>query len=119
MDACSPNLQRPHDWCQEAAERIGLRYERYAFDPNQRWRLENARDLLAYASHPIPLRERLLLLSCLDEHQALPLSICMQVIRASGNPIGVIAAMAMHRFIEIDIDEGRIGPETRVSRFHD
>jgi hypothetical protein len=31
----------------------------------------------------------------------------------------VIAAMALRRFVEIDLDKARIGPETRVSRFHD
>jgi hypothetical protein len=49
----------------------------------------------------------------------MPLAVCMQVIRDSRDAIGVIAAMALRRFLELDLDEARIGPETRVSRFHD
>jgi hypothetical protein len=118
MDASVPKVQRPFHWFCEAAGHLGLHYERHEFSPSLRWRLENARELLVYASHPIPLPERLLLLACLDEYQSLPFSACMHVIRASPNPVGVIAAMALRRFVEIDLDQGRIGPETRVSRFH-
>lgn len=119
IDAGLSSSQRPLDWCREAAEKQGFRYERYVHKPNLRWRLENARDLLTYASSPIPLRERLLLLTCLDEHRTLPLCVCMHVIRDNPDPIGILAAMALHRFIEIDLDDGHIGPETRVSRFRD
>jgi hypothetical protein len=119
MDAGLPSSQRPLDWCHEAAERVGYRYERHVFDSSLRYRLENARELLAYASHPIQLRERLLLLTCLDDYRSLPLSACIHVLRGSHNPVGVIAAMALRRFVEIDLDEARMGPETRVSRFRD
>jgi hypothetical protein len=119
MDASSASVMPSLDWCHEAADREGFRYERHVLEPSRRCRLENARDLLAYAWHPIPLRERLLLLACLDEHETLPLSACMQIIRSCHNPIGTIAAMALHRFIEIDLETARIGPETRVTRFHD
>ena len=56
---------------------------------------------------------------CLDEQGRLPLTACMHVIRDGRDPIGTIAAMALRRFVEIDLDKARIGPETRVSRFHD
>jgi hypothetical protein len=119
MDVGSSSSPHPVDWCREAAERQGFRYERHALEPALRCRLENARDLMAYALSPIPLRERLILLACLDEYRTLPLAACMQVIRDGRDPIGTIAAMALHRFIDIDLDTARIGPETRVSRFHD
>jgi hypothetical protein len=119
MDASSPSSHPSLEWCHEAAERAGLRYERHVLEPNLRCRLENARDLLAYALHPVSLRERVLLLACLDEHETLPLSVCLQIIGNSHDPIGTIGAMVLRRFIDIDLDRGRIGPETRVSRCHD
>jgi hypothetical protein len=42
----------------------------------------------------------------------------MQVIRDGRDAIGTIAAMALRRFVGIDLDEARIGPETRIARFH-
>jgi hypothetical protein len=119
VDASLASVHPTLGWCHEAADREGFRYERHVFDRTLRCRFENARELLAYASHPIPLRERLLLLTCLDEYRSLPLSACIHVVRGSQNPVGVIAAMALRRFVEIDLDKARIGPETRVSRFHD
>ena len=49
----------------------------------------------------------------------MPLAACMQVIRDGRDSIGTIAAMALRRFVDIDLDEACIGPETRVSRHHD
>jgi hypothetical protein len=82
-------------------------------------RLDNARDLLRYANYHVSLGDRVRLLTLLDEQGPMPLAACMQVIRDGRDPIGTIAAMALRRFVEMDLDEARIGPETRVSRFHD
>ena len=41
----------------------------------------------------------------------------MTTIRNGADPIAAIAALCLHRFIEIDLDSGRIGPQTRVAPF--
>lgn len=110
----------PTDWVPSAARDIGYGYESHAeSDLHDGFRLENARDLLRYASYRISLGDRVRLLTLLEEQGPMPLATCMQVIRDGRDPIGVIAAMALRRFVGIDLDEARIGPETRVSRFHD
>ncbi|ANY81179.1 hypothetical protein BB934_25605 [Microvirga ossetica] len=104
----------------EAARDAGLRYEAVPeADLHDGFRLDNARDLLRYAAYRITLGDRVRLLSLLEEQGPMPLAVCMQAIRNGRDAIGVIAAMALRRFVEIDLDEARIGPETRVSRCHD
>lgn len=36
-----------------------------------------------------------------------------------GRPMARLAALILHRFIEIDLDEAMIGPETAVRRIRD
>lgn len=104
----------------EAALAMGHRYETITeADIPESFRLDNARDLLRYANFHASLGDRVRLLTLLDEQGPMPLAACMQVIRDGRDPIGTIAAMALRRFVEMDLDDGRIGPETRVSRFHD
>ncbi|MBO1905320.1 hypothetical protein KHP60_09605 [Microvirga sp. 3-52] len=121
VDAVPPDAKSsPPDWVSGVARDLGYRYEAYgACDLHGGFRLGNARDLLRYANYRISLGDRVRLLTLLDEQGPMPLSVCMQVIRDGRDPIGVIAAMALRRFVEMDLDDGRIGPETRVSRFHD
>ena len=110
----------PPDWVPDVASDLGYRYEAFGeCDLYEGFRLGNARDLLRYANYRISLGDRVRLLTLLEEQGPMPLSVCMQVIRDGRDPIGVIAAMALRRFVEMDLDDGRIGPETRVSRFHD
>jgi hypothetical protein len=110
----------PPAWVSTAAEHAGYGYERHAeVDLREGFRLDNARDLLRYASYRVTLGDRVRLLTLLEEQGPMPLAVCMQVIRDSRDAIAVIAAMALRRFVGIDLDEARIGPETRVSRFHD
>lgn len=120
-DAVLPDSKSPPpDWVPDVARDLGYRYEAFgACDLHDGFLLGNARDLLRYANYRISLGDRVRLLSLLDEQGPMPLSVCMQVIRDGRDPIGVIAAMALRRFVEMDLDDGRIGPETRVSRFHD
>ncbi|WP_048707575.1 hypothetical protein [Microvirga massiliensis] len=105
-------------WVPVAAQSLGHRYEiRHEIDVRDGFRLENARDLLRYASYRISLGDRVRLLALLDEHGPLPLAACMQAVRDARDAIGVIAALALRRFLEIELDEARIGPDTRVARF--
>ncbi|PVE24015.1 hypothetical protein DC522_13000 [Microvirga sp. KLBC 81] len=121
IDVLPPNREPcPPPLLAEAALAAGHRYETVTeADIPEGFRLDNARDLLRYANHHVSLGDRVRLLTLLDERGPMPLAACMQVIRDGRDPIGTIAAMALRRFVEIDLDEARIGPETRVSRLHD
>ncbi|MFC4173229.1 hypothetical protein ACFOYU_14365 [Microvirga sp. GCM10011540] len=120
VDAVPTDASVPPPWVRGAADEAGHGYEAHAeADLREGFRLDNARDLLRYANHRISLGDRVRLLTMLEEQGPMPLAACMQVIRDGRDPIGVIAAMALRRFVEIDLDEARIGPETRVSRCHD
>lgn len=120
-DAIPPDAKSPPPDCvPDVARDLGYRYEAFhACHLHEGFRLGNARDLLRYANYRISLGDRVRLLTLLEEQGPMPLSVCMQVIRDGRDPIGVIAAMALHRFVEMDLDDHRIGPDTRVSRFHD
>lgn len=105
----------PPDWVPHAADLAGFRYEldRYC---GQEQRQANAKDLLRYCNFIVPLGDRVRLLAILDEHGPLPLSDCMQIARPGSDGVAVVAAMALHRLIDIDLDSGPIGPETRISK---
>ncbi|MBO3760128.1 hypothetical protein [Ciceribacter sp. L1K22] len=79
------------------------------------FRLRNARDLLRYASHETPLGDRLRLLTALDEHGSLPLSDCLRAFLET-KPVAGIASLILHGFIEVDLDEAPLSPETAVRR---
>lgn len=80
-------------------------------------RLENARELLRYAKWRVSLSQRITLLAALDSEGTLTLIECMSAVRNCADPIGAVAALALRRFVEIDLDSGPLGPETRVIRF--
>lgn len=106
------------DWVADAAHDGGYRYERVqAAELRDGFRLENARDLLRYANFHAPLGDRVRLLALMDEYGPMPLANCMQVVRTGADPIAVIAALVLRRFLELDLDEARIGPDTRLARF--
>ncbi len=86
-------------------------------DQIDRDRLLNAREILQYAHWPVPLSDRIRLLAALDAEGSLTLADCLSTERADGNVIALIAAMAVRRELVIDLDSGRIGPETRITRF--
>lgn len=108
----------PPDRIGDAAHERGYRYERVPADElREGFRLENARDLLRYANFRAPLGDRVRLLALIDEYGPMPLAHCMQIVRTGTDPIAVIAALVLRRFLELDLDEARIGPDTRVARF--
>jgi hypothetical protein len=121
INVLPPNREAaPPPWVPEAALAANRGYELITdADFPEGFRLDNARDLLRYANYHVTLGDRVRLLTLLEEQGPMPLAACMRVIRDGRDPIGTIAAMALRRFVEIDLDEARIGPETRVSRFHD
>lgn len=79
------------------------------------FRLRNAKDLLRYGDHVTPLGDRLRLLAGLDEHGSLPFSECLAAFQETRAVAGM-ASLILHGFVEVDLDEALIGPETLVRR---
>ncbi|MEO9340444.1 hypothetical protein ABFT80_23825 [Mesorhizobium sp. SB112] len=78
-------------------------------------RLANAQELLRYARWRTPLGDRVRLLAALDENGTMTIAECLPAFRETP-PIAGLASLILHRFVEIDLDEARIGPETSVRR---
>ncbi|GEO87522.1 MULTISPECIES: hypothetical protein [Alphaproteobacteria] len=79
------------------------------------FRLRNARDLLRYAGTVTPLGDRLRLLAALDEHGSLPLAECLKAFQET-RPVPGIASLILHGYVEVDLDDAPLGPETAVRR---
>ncbi|MBY5646356.1 hypothetical protein HFO46_33530 [Rhizobium leguminosarum] len=101
----------------EAAAIAGLQH-RFEFRDRieEGFRLLNARDLLRYARWRTPLNDRIRMLAALDDAGSLQVSECLGIFREVA-PMTAIAWMALHRLIELDLDECMIGPETLVRRY--
>lgn len=79
------------------------------------FRVQNARDLLQYVNIHVTLADRLRLLAVLDQEGSLTMSDCFGIVR-HGEPVAVVASMILHGFLEVDLDEKLISPETFVRR---
>jgi hypothetical protein len=77
---------------------------------------EARHELLPYTDYPVFLHERVLLLASLDEHDSLPVTGCLHVLRASSNPVAVLAALILKGVIVADLEAGPLDPSTRISR---
>lgn len=104
-------------WASEAAVEHGATLRLVAAAELAGDRLENCRELLRYAKWRVSLSDRIRLLAALDQEGSMTLVECMSAVRNAMDPIGVVAALALRRFVEIDLDSGPLGPETRVTRF--
>ncbi|MGN7802490.1 MULTISPECIES: hypothetical protein [Sinorhizobium/Ensifer group] len=79
------------------------------------FRLRNAKDLLRYSGHNASLGDRVRLLSALEEHGSLPFADCLRAIHET-QPVAALASLILHGFVEVELDDGLIGPETMVRR---
>lgn len=79
------------------------------------FRLRNAKDLLRYGDHVTPLGDRLRLLAALDEHGSLPLSECLKAFQET-KPVAGVASLILRGFVDVNLDDGPLGPETSVRR---
>lgn len=79
------------------------------------FRVQNARDLLQYANVHVTLADRLRLLAVLDQEGSLTMSDCFGIVR-HGEPVAVVASLILHGFLDVDLDEKLISPETFVRR---
>lgn len=103
-------------WIEDAARQEGLRYVRRSADEIVKGPLlANAVDLLRYARWSCSLGDRVRLLAALDETGSMPLVECLSAFKETA-PIAGLSSLILHRFVEVDLDEARIGPETIVRR---
>ncbi|MBY5441782.1 hypothetical protein [Rhizobium leguminosarum] len=79
------------------------------------FRLRNARDLLRYTGHNVPLGDRVRVLAALDENGSLALSELLGAVRET-QPVAALASMILRGFVEVELDDALIGPETQVRR---
>lgn len=99
-----------------AAKRAGFGYRRHLRDEVYSGsRLRNAKDLLRYADYVVPLGDRLKLLAALEEHGTLTVAECLGAFTET-RPVGGFASMVLHGSLEVDLDDGLIGPGTAVRR---
>ncbi|MBA8836475.1 hypothetical protein [Rhizobium leguminosarum] len=112
-------LPRPPDWIGLTAERAGHGYRPVAMkDFADSFRLRNAKDLLRYGFYRCPLGDRIRLLAALDEMGSLTVAESLAAFR-EGRPMGCLAALILQGFLEIEMDDALIGPETVVRRIRD
>ncbi len=96
-----------------------LRGAEYRFlsreDVHGGFRLRNAKDLLRYGNYTVPLGDRLRLLGALDENGSLAIAECLNAFQET-KPVAGLAAMILNRYLEVDLDDAPLGPETVVRR---
>lgn len=116
LDAPDRELPCSAETLMDAAVAQGQRYRLVgSSEIYDGFRLRNARDLLRYAGHSVSLGDRVRLLSALDEHGSLPFAECLRAIRES-QPVAGLASLILQGFVEVELDDGLIGPETMVRR---
>ncbi|MEY9780320.1 hypothetical protein [Sinorhizobium fredii] len=106
----------PPIWLSSAIESMGHRYRPVAMiNFADSFRLRNAKDLLRYGFYRAPLGDRIRLLAGLEEMGSLTIAECLSAIR-EGRPMPTLASLILQGFLEIDLDDALISPETQVRR---
>lgn len=106
----------PPVWLSAVIESMGHRYRPVAMiDFADSFRLQNARDLLRYGFYRPPLGDRIRLLAGLEEMGSLTIAECLSAIQ-EGRPMPTLASLILQGFLEIDLDDALISPETQVRR---
>ncbi|WP_375590794.1 hypothetical protein ABWH89_09440 [Hoeflea alexandrii] len=96
------------------AQRKGARYRLLSHEEvYDGFRLQNAKDLLRYGCWTVPLGDRIRLLAALDDVGSMPLQECLKAFMET-KPVAGIAALILQGFVDVDLDEGPIGPTTIV-----
>ncbi|WP_279483330.1 hypothetical protein [Aureimonas sp. SK2] len=78
-------------------------------------RLENAKLILPLARWRVSLDDRVRLLAALDEEGSVTLADCLSIIRHTSRPVAAVAALALARVVDLDLDMP-LGARTRVIR---
>lgn len=106
----------PPIWLASTIESMGHRYRPVAMiDFADSFRLRNAKDLLRYGFYRAPLGDRIRLLAGLEEMGSLSIAECLSAIR-EGRPMPTLASLILQGFLEVDLDDALISPETQVRR---
>jgi hypothetical protein len=106
----------PPIWLSAAVESMGHRYRPVAMiDFADSFRLRNAKDLLRYGFYRPPLGDRIRLLAGIEEMGSLTIAECLSAIR-EGRPMPTLASLILQRFLEVDLDDELLNPETQVRR---
>ncbi|MFD1745796.1 hypothetical protein ACFSE1_10020 [Rhizobium helianthi] len=106
----------PPIWLSGAVESMGHRYRSVAMiDFADSFRLRNAKDLLRYGFYRPPLGDRIRLLAGLEEMGSLTIAECLSAIR-EGRPMPTLASLILQGFLEVDLDDALLSPETQVRR---
>ena len=101
---------------EQAVGRRGASYRKMSRDDvHCGFRLRNAKDLLRYGNYAVPLGDRLRLLGALDENSSMPIAECLNAFQET-KPVAGLAAMILNRYLEVDLDDAPLGPETVVRR---
>lgn len=107
---------RPPSWVTSLAESMGHQYRPVAMAEFEgSFRLRNAKDLLRYGFYRPPLGDRIRLLAALDDMGSLTVAESMSAVR-EGRPMPTVAALILQGFLEIDLDDALIAPDTLVRR---
>jgi len=103
-------------WNADVARQFGYRYRAVLMPEIRKLpRFQNAKDLIRYAGYDAPLGDRIRLLAALDEFGSLTLAECLAALR-DGRPMQTMAAMILKGYVEVDLDDALLGPETVVRR---
>ncbi len=106
----------PPIWLSAEIESMGHRYRSVAMiDFADSVRLRNAKDLLRYGFYRPPLGDRIRLLAGLDEMGSLTIAECLSAIQ-EGRPMPTLASLILQGFLEVDLDDDLLSPESQVRR---
>lgn len=78
-------------------------------------RLDNAKLILPYARWRVSIDDRVRLLAALDEEGSVTLGECLAIFRNTSRPIAAVAALALARVVDLDLDTP-LGSRSRVIR---
>ncbi len=109
----APDLKRLEP---QTARLLEAEYRQIAFEElYDGFRLQNARDLLRYGGWRVSLGDRVRLLAALDEHGSLSFVECLSAIQET-KPVAAVASLILSGYVDVDLDEAPLGPETMVRR---
>ncbi|MDX0847215.1 hypothetical protein GOD74_02250 [Sinorhizobium medicae] len=106
----------PPIWLSAEIESMGHRYRSVAMiDFADSVRLRNAKDLLRYGFYRPPLGDRIRLLAGIEEMGSLTIAECLSAIQ-EGRPMPTLASLILQGFLEVDLDDDLLSPESQVRR---
>ena len=106
----------PPIWLSAEIESMGHRYRSVAMiDFAESVRLRNAKDLLRYGFYRPPLGDRIRLLAGLEEMGSLTIAECLSAVQ-EGRPMPTLASLILQGFLEVDLDDDLLSPESQVRR---